>query len=287
MTSKQDQMSDDMAKMRRLMELDRRYMGAMFMMMPGRASEANVAELQEIYAGYESLLNSGPPYEPVYTLDTLRKKMADTTDVMARTYSSLNKLKEAKLHYELAAQRYDEIGEREKAAACRVNVAQIKVSDEGDIDDELIRLRTALESVAPNSLPHAQLLLDLGELHLKMSDDDEAEKYLTEAQRELEALGGNPGGANLGDVLAQSLSSIMNGTHQSGSPTLIETQMAMRGCYQRLYLALGQVYKEKDAKQAAAYLAQAREISSPQHNDDLSKRMLEALGGDFGRLTNG
>ena len=286
MTLKQDKPDpplDDMSKMRRLMELDQRSLAAMFMLMPGKATETGVAEWKEIHAGYEDLLRAGAPKDAFYTLDSVRKKMADTTDSIARSYDSLNNLEQAKLYYEQAAQSYEEIGDHDKANRCRNHIAQIRLSDEGNLDDELLRLQTMLESVPKNSLQHAQLLIDLGELYIQMSDDDEAEKLLTVANRELDELGGNPAGANLGDALAQSLSSILEGKH-AGGPTPIETQTLMRGLYRRLYLALAQIYRELDADKAAAYLAQARQLDSKELNEDFSKRMLEALSGDLGKL---
>ena len=282
---KSDQPLDDMSKMRRLMELDQRSLAAMFMLMPGRASEASIAEFKEIYAGYENLLAAGAPKDPFYTLDSVRKKMADTTGSIARSYDSLNNLEQAKLYYERAAQSYEAIGDHDNANRCRDNIAKIRVSDEADLDDELLRLQTMLESAPKNSHQHAQVLLELGELYMKMSDDDEAEKLLTAANRELDALGGNPAGANLGDALAESLSAILEGKHPGG-PTPIETQTLMRGLYRRLYLALAQIYRELDADKAAAYLEQARKLDSKELNEDFSKRMLEALSGDLGKLMN-
>ena len=265
------------------MQLDRRLMEAMPRIMPGTANDALLEELSDIQRGYEELLAAGPPSYPLYTLDSVRIKIADTENFMARANDSLNRVEAAAEYFEQAAQHYDEAGASEQAERSRASLGRLRFAAEADVNVEMQRLQSLLDQTEVNTLPHAQALVELGELCCKTANDFEAEQQLQAALDELAQCGGDPGGINLADALTQTLQAIQQGTAKPGA-TPIEQKILVRDLYRRIYLALGQIYKETDPDKAAEYLAKAKNRDSQATNEEFSRRMLDALGGDLGKL---
>lgn len=275
--------SRDIALAQRLMQLDRRLMEAMPRIMPGTANDSLVQELSSIQRGYEELLAEGPPSFPLYTLDTVRFKIADTENFVARAHDSMNHVEEAASFYKQAAQHYEEAGATEQAERARASLGRLQFAADADVNVELQRLQAELDRAEVNTLPHVRALVELGELCCKTGNDFEAEQHLQDAMDELKICGGDPGGINLADALSETLQSITQGTAKPGA-TPIEQKMLVRDLYRRIYLALGQIYKDSDPEKAAGYLAKAKDRDSQATNDEFSRRMLNALAGDLGKL---
>src|SRR5204862_3360596 len=68
---------DDLAKMRRLMAIDRRYMYAMAGARMGRTDATSVQQFKSIVGDYEQLLKAGPAQAGFYKERDVRAKMAD------------------------------------------------------------------------------------------------------------------------------------------------------------------------------------------------------------------
>ena len=270
--------SDDVGKARRLIEIDQRYLMAMPSTMPGQASEAVVAMFESIKADYEALIQAGPPSFPLYSVDDVHVKVADVTESIARTYDSLRNDEQAAMHYERAAEGYERHGHADKAQRCRNAIAQIRLSADGNIDDELQRLQKVLATLPPPSLEHAKTTVQLAELYSAAGDDFEAEEQLKRAQQELQQLGyDNPGGGNLAEALAQSMNGILSGEARSG-PSTIEIQMLVRDLYRRMYLAYAQIYRSTDADAAAEWLKKAEAMDSSDMNEQFSNEMMKSIG---------
>jgi tetratricopeptide (TPR) repeat protein len=270
--------SDDVAKARRLIEIDQRYLLAMPNTLPGQASEAVVAMFQSIKADYESLIQAGPPSFPLYSVDDIQVKVADVTESIARTYDSLRNDEQAALHYERAAEGYERHGHADKAQRCRNALAQLTLSAEGNIDEELQRLQKMLAALTPPALEHARTTVQLAELYSAAGDDFEAEEHLKRAEQELQQLGyDNPGGGNLADALAESMNSILSGEARSG-PSTVEIRMLVRDLYKRMYLAYAQIYREADPDAAAEWLKKAEAMDSTAMNQQFSDQMMKSIG---------
>jgi tetratricopeptide (TPR) repeat protein len=248
---------DDMAKMRMYMDIDRRYLMAMPKIMPGQASKEVIREFEEILADYQKLLIAGPPQFSFYKIEDVQLKIADVTESIARTNDSLRQDDQARVYYEKAIRAYEELGQIDKANRCRAILAQAIHSIEGDVDEELNRLRSNLEAMPPDTLEHVEALVALAELYSSQEDDFEAEALLLKAESELQRIGYSgstgPSGTEMADALKATMDSILSGKGGSG-PTQIEIKLKARDLYRRIYLVLSQIYREKDVTQAGKYM---------------------------------
>jgi tetratricopeptide (TPR) repeat protein len=274
---------DDLAKMRWLMAIDRRYMATMPRTKPGFANAKVLQDLKEIAADYQKLLQAGLPQYTLYTAEGLRAKIADVFDSEAQLCETLRDYPQASQHYTAAAEIYTAVGKHEAAQRCQINLARLKLAQDGNINTEIKRLRAELARLPSGSVAHAATLIDLAELYSSNEEDYEAEKLLLEAEQMLDRIGGDPSGSDLGAALTQSLLSIMQGQHNSG-PTPIETKMEVNGLYCRLSMALARIYETTNPQEAARYRAKATQRDSRAYNDEFSEYMRRALEGDLGKL---
>jgi hypothetical protein len=272
---------DDMAKARRLMEIDRRYLPMLADTMPGRANDQVIRNLESVHDDYERLARCGLPTYPLYTERDLEGKMADVMESLARAHDSLNHVEEARRAYKQAQQMWQHTGQADKARRCEAALARLKLSTEGNVDDEVNRLQEELELISAPSLAHVKALVELGELQSRASDDFAAEESLLQAQDEMEQLGyasgSGPSGTDLAKALQESLLGIMSGDAPKG-PTQIETKILGRDLQLRILLALAQIYRESDPDKANDYLQRSKEMDSSAENEAFSDEMLKALG---------
>ena len=277
----EDQSMDDMDKLHAYMAADSRLLQAMPGIMPGAASEKVVEEFQSILASYRQLLAAGAPQTPLYTLDDIRVKIADTLEYIARTYVTMRDDDAAVPYLEEAAQAYDAVGKLERAVQCNDDLAQIRLSQGGDVDREIERLLQRLEGTAPASLPRIETLLDLGELYCKGGDDYEARRYLHEAEQSLVAMGyDNPPAEAVAEDLLSSMNRILSDEQEDG-PTQIEITMRVRALYQRLYQALARAYREESLDKAAEYEQRGLAMQSQEGSAAFGQRMQGLLNGDY------
>jgi len=278
--------SGDMRKVNTMIELDKRYMVTLGDVQPGRATDALVGELAGIYKGYESLLQEGAPSYPLYSLDDIRKKIAETEDSIARAHDSMNNWELAVRHYEVAAKKFEALGDTEKARRSRAGIGRLKLSSEGGIDAEIKRLLALLETTEAGTLVHASIVIELGELYARASDDFESEKFVKSGLEELKVLGEDPGGAAIAGALQETFDSISSGM-ANPEATPIEETLKLRYLYCRCYLALAQIYKESDPEEAARYLEMAEEQDGKGINAEFAEEALKTLSKQLGKMAGG
>ncbi|GAC1350439.1 MAG: hypothetical protein NVSMB27_32980 [Ktedonobacteraceae bacterium] len=274
---------DDMAKMRWSMAIDRRYTAVLPRIQTGFADAKVLQDLKAIAADYQKLLQAGLPLLSFYTAEGLREKIANAFDSAARVCEILRDYPQAGQHYTAAAKHYTAVGKHEAAQHCQINLARLKVAQDGDIDTEVKRLRAELAKLPSGSVAHAGTLIELAGLYSSNNDDYEAKKLLLEAEKILDRIAGDPRGNDLCAALTQSLLSIMQGQHNSG-PTPIETKMEMNGLYRELWLALARIYETTNPQKATEYREKATRRDSRTNNDEFSEYMRRALDGDLGKL---
>jgi hypothetical protein len=272
---------DDMAKMQRLLELDRRHLRVMPRTIAGLANEAVVQELEEISAEYEDLRRAGPPRSSLYTEEALRSKAADALESAGRAAEVLSDYPRAKTNYSAAAAIYEALGDRDGERRCREKLTGVESVGTRDLDREILRLRAELATRPEGSIESAEAQVELASLYLGR-DDFEAKPLLLEAERTLNQVHGDPGGADLAAALTRSMLGILGGQPDDGPS--IQTAMKVKGLYRQLYLALARIYQATDPQKAADYRGKATRSDDQTNNDDFSKAMRQALGGDLGRL---
>jgi tetratricopeptide (TPR) repeat protein len=272
---------DDIAKMRRLMAIDRRYMYATMGARPGRTTQATVEELKAIAGDYEQLLKAGTP-QMFYKENELRVKIADSTKAAAQACVDLREYREAAKLYRAAAAAYKTLGKPEEAKRCQERVAELKYPQDGNVDDEIQRLRKKIAKVAA-PIDQADALIELGTLYNGNGDDFEARKLLEKAEVILKEHAPDPNGAALANALNASLLGMAAGK----PPGLggIETTLRVQGLYRLLYVALARTHEATNPRKAAEYRAKAGQRDSREVNDDFSQTMLRMLQGDLGKMS--
>jgi hypothetical protein len=249
----------------------------------GLANEKVRQDLKEIAADYQKLLETGLPQYPFYTEETLRAKIADALSSAASVSKILSDYSEASQHYTDAARIYRDLGQQEQAQHCQDSLARLKYAQEGDVDDEIKRLRAELEKLPTDSVAGAEKLIELAGLYSSNGDDYEAEKLLLKAEKILDAISGDPTGNDLAAALTQSLLSIMQDQYDGG-PTPIVTAMKVSSLYRELSVALTRIYQTTDPPRAAIYRDKAIQLNSRASNDQFSQYMRQALEGDLGKI---
>ena len=280
---------DDMAKMKRFMELDRRYLFALPRIMPGKADASLLQELQEIAAGYGQLRKAGPHSFGLYTGEQLTNRIADVHASMARVRESMRDDAQAEKEYAVAIELYTGLGKHDQVQACRKSLARIKEARKGGANEEFKRLQDELAKRQAGSVEHAQTLIELAGLHSRNYDDQEAEKLYLQAEQILDKLGGDPSGGRLAEALTQSLLSLQSGmtagpAGPAAGPSSIETAVRMRGLYRELCMGLARIYQTSRPDLARQYTEKAAQRDSRQQNDEFSAAMLRALRGELGKL---
>lgn len=279
-----DKPLDDMAKMRRLMAIDRRYLAVMPRAQIGLANTSVLQELEAIAADYRKLLQAGAPTQSLfYTENKLRTKIADTATTTAQVCEILDDYPAAERQYAAAERIYEEVGDRDKLQRCRADRARLKFGETGDFNSEIKRLRAELNTQKPNSIGYAETLIELAGIYGNNNDDTEAEKLLKQAKgildgiEHMKGVRGDPTGGDLGTALVQTMQRMLQDSDVGGSPSIVE-MMRVSGLYRQLYLQLARIYDTKDPVMAADYRDKATQRDSRAYNDifsDVARRALE------------
>ncbi len=275
--------ADVMNQVNTMMALDKRFIATLNDLEPGRAKDALITELEVIQHGYEDLLQQGTPSYPLYSLNEIRGKIGETLDSIARAHDSMNAWEPAVSYYEKAATLFESIGDLAKAQRSRNSIGRLKLQSQGDIDAEIRRLRALLEITDVGTLAHAELMLELGELYAKASDDYESEKFLISALGELITLGEDPSAADMAEALTKTLSSIGQGSASPGK-TPLENIMKLRLLYTRCYLALAQLYKSSNPVKAAKYLDLVDKQNAKALNAEVVELLSKSLPSNSGKM---
>jgi hypothetical protein len=270
--------SEEVARAHRMMDLDRRALLALMCIDPGRASDALAGEFIQIQQGYQGLLQAGP--SALYSLDSLRAKIAEAEDSIARVHDSLNHVDLAISHYEAASVMFEALGDIGKVERARANIGRLRLAIGGEIDSEFTRVSSLLEATPENTLAHASLLVELGELQAKSSDDYEAQRTLNAALVELSFCGSDPPESEILAATNATLLAVQQGTVQPGASS-IEQVLSRRYLYRRVYLALAQIFKETEPAKSAHYLELSRYREGETQATGLSDHVVQALYGAF------
>ncbi|MGH9674088.1 MAG: hypothetical protein ACRD44_12980, partial [Bryobacteraceae bacterium] len=212
----------------------------------------------------------------------VRVKIADATSAAAQACANLRQYAEAAKLYRAAAASYKMAGKPEEAKRCKTRVAELKYPQDGNVDDEILRLRTRIARADANSIDQADALIELGSLYSSNGDDHEARKLLEKAEAILNAHAADPNGADLANALSASLMGIAAG--QAAGLGGIEDTLRVQGLYRLLYVALARTYQATNPKKAEEYRSKAAQRDSREVNDDFSQTMLRMLHGDLGKM---
>lgn len=247
-------MTREQGRMTKMMALDRYMQAATVRALPGVCTQDEVNSLIQIRDSYRELQATAQPSDMLVTPDTLNERIADITESIGRAHESMNEGADAVSYFREARQLYADLGKADAVARIDDKIGEIRVQDEGDLDAEIPRVREQLEGGGLDTLDRVKRLIQLGELLSKAGDDFEAEQPLLEAERLLAATP-NMSHNQILESLADSVQSIMAGTAASGEGTPIVQAMQVRGLYQRLYFALGNVYRDTNPAKAKEYEA--------------------------------
>lgn len=273
----------DLQAMQRLIEIDGRYLVVMPRIMPGLASEESLQELKNIAADYQDLLEHTPVGNQFFTQDDVRKKIADTLNFAGHMAVTLRDYPEARGHYASAVGMYASLGHMDDVARINANLAELDLTEEGNVNKEMTRLRSELAALPGDSLEHADILVQLAALYSGSGDDFEARKLFHQAETLLNAKFPDPGGGDLAGALTRTLLRMSGNDPEPDLPS-IETMMEVRGLYKQLYLGLARSYQDIDPDEAERYRAKAERPDDRANNDEFSDLMRRALSGDLGDL---
>ena len=274
---------DEMAALQLYIATDGRVTSVMTRLLPGQADESVVEELMDICGDYNRILNGPPSSHGMYSDADLHRKIGQSLSFAGMASESLRNDERALTFYEQACQAYDTAGDQAEATKCRGKIDELKIVCEGDVDADIERLQQAVLEMPGPTLARVDALIGLGEALTRQGDSYGARDHLLEAEAILTdpANGfGEPGSDDLAQSLLSSMQALMDGDAQAGG-TEIESKMALRGLYGRLYHALAAAYRDDDPDKASGYLDLAEDMDSDAQSQDFGKEMMALLGGKY------
>lgn len=268
----------DYERAKMMLDLDGRVTSMMMRTWSNPANDSVITDWKNIIEGYRALIKAGPPkITAYYNIEILRQKVAQALQSLARAYHSINDAESSHEYYTQAARAYEEAGEPEEAAKCRLITGESRMMDEADFDGQIRTALEELENLDLKSPDYFSRLVDLGELEARAGDDFAAEKTLLKAEAGLKASGmGNPSGGDLAQSLVNTLMAIDSG--KSISPmAMIDKRLHVRGLHRRIHIGLADVYqrlnRKGDVKKAKERLTMAEDMDRSSPDDDFSNTM--------------
>lgn len=220
--------------------------------MPGKVDPGIVAGLAAAREQLEALLQHLDGPSQFVAPEDVAWRRADVIEWQGRAADSLQDPAAARAFYEQAAEAWGALGAGAEAARCRDKLRELRVTHEGEVDDEVAALRRRLEERAAPSTARATTLIALGELLSKVGDDVEARGHLEEAEGVLDEVVGAPSGAAMAAALMASVAAVQDGSF-TGGESAIERSLGVHQLRARLYLALGNVHRTTDPQRARVY----------------------------------
>lgn len=275
-------MASEHSRMMKMMELDRAAQGAMMRAMPGTCTDQVVSTLVRLRDGYRELQTTAQPSDMLVTVDTLNDRVADITEWIGRAHDSMNQVESALPYLREARQLYADLGKQDAVARLDNKIGETDLHIGGNVDGELERLRRHLDQDPTDTVARAKIRVQLGELLTKAGDDFEAEEHLLEAERLLTDTPNLSPGEIL-KTLADSVASIMAGTPTSGTDMPIVKAIEVRGLYQRLYLALGNVSRHVNPSKAKQYEEKLAAFENQDGNEGLDTMAITKLMEQFSK----
>ena len=274
----------DAARALELIQIDKRVTAMMMRTHFNPMDDAVIDDWKNIIRDYRGMIDAGPLKTPLYTIDSVRLKVAQSLEALARAYASLHDAKQSRACWEQAAQAFDEAGERGEATRCRSRQREDSMAEGAEYDDQIHAALQDLENLDKKQPEYFARMVDLGELQAHAGDDFAAEKTLLNAESGLShAKWENPSGSDLAEALVATLTGLSSG--QSVSPSRnIQTSVLVRSLYRRIHLGLADVYQRMgDARNAGKRLNRAEEMDRSSPDDDFSTTMTK-LSGDWQKL---
>jgi tetratricopeptide (TPR) repeat protein len=275
----------DYARAIEMIQLDKRVTSMMMRTHFNPVDDSVIDDWKIIADGYRELISAGQPAQPLYNVASLRLKYAQALESIARAYSSMNDSNQSRAYYTRAAKAFEEAGNRAEASNCRSKINSDRMSEEGELDDQIRAALRDLESLDRKEPEYFSRLVDLGELQAQAGDDFAAEKTLVKAESGLEAAKwANPSGSQLAEALVASLKSMETGSTLPRGLN-IQTNVMVRTLHRRIHLALADIYgRLGDAAKADQRLKLAEEMDRSAPTDDFSTTMLHKLAGEWQSL---
>jgi tetratricopeptide (TPR) repeat protein len=274
----------DAARAMELIQIDKRVTAMMMRTHFNPVDDTVIADWKNIVDDYRELIKAGPPKTPLYTIDNVRLKVAQSLEALARAYASLHDAKQSSAYYKQAAQAFHEAGERGEAARCRSRQREDSMAEGAEYDDQIRAALQDLENLDKKQPEYFARLVDLGELQAHAGDDFAAEKTLLEAESGLKhAKWGNPSGSDLAEALVATLTGLSSGQAVPSSRN-IQTSTLVRTLHRRIHLGLADVYQSLgDTEKAGDRLERAEQMDRTSPDDDFSTTMTK-LSGDWQKL---
>jgi tetratricopeptide (TPR) repeat protein len=269
----------DTARALRVVQIDQRVTAMLMRTHFNAVDPQAIADWKHIVEDYEAIIKAGPPGTPLYSLQSLRHKVAQALESLASAYASGNDAEESGIAYEEAARAFDEAGSPAEAVRCRSRLVESRLIDRSEYDEQIRRAIEDLEQLDEKQPEYFSRLIDLGELQAQVGDDFAAARTLKRAEDALIAANWvNPSGANLAEVLIATLTAIGPG-ESAPSANHIATSIAVRGLHRRIHLALADIYRRSgDIVNADDRLRRVEEMERSAPDDEFSTTMRNAAG---------
>lgn len=218
-------------------------------------------DINRLCSELESIVNELPPDATFPDPTSIRQQLGDALTWRAMARRKVDDLTGAVEDYERSALLFDGIGRPDMAEKARESISQLRVDEEGHVDDEIRRLTTQLRSLTAGTLSYARTQILIGELLSQHGDDFEARKYLLPAEATLLAISPNPSEESILGDLMKSVSEIEEGRVDPSRPLALVSAMDTRALYQRLYFALARAFRRSDPAASARYEEKLREFA--------------------------
>jgi tetratricopeptide (TPR) repeat protein len=267
---------------RRLIDVDGRYMREMLDARPGRVSTSTPVNIAQIAEDYRRIAARGPT--PLINTVAIERKVADCVRLQGQAYEWLDDLDAAETSYEDALRRYRELEAVDEAMNIERSLRELRLHRDRDVDAALTTLRAKLEAPGLSEVDRAEVQVDLAELHLTRDDEVVAEELFRAAEQALAPRLGDVTGAATARSLMASLLSIRSGEASSEVPIL--DVVRVQGLLGRVYAGMTQLLRESEPTEAARYLGLRNEMEGSvadgsSMNKEFSETMLQSLDSFF------
>jgi hypothetical protein len=257
----QDTLALSLALMRRMLEVAPLQRQIMVRSLRPTADAALLADISHVCEELEAIAGAIPAGAIFPERTSVIQQLADALHWRAIARRKADDLPGALADFRRAAAHFTEIGREDLAAKTNQSIAELRVDEEGHVDEGLERLMAQLRTLEAGTLPYVRTQIDIGELLSQHGDDYEARKYLVAAETTLLAISPNPSEQSiLGDLL-KSLEAIEGGSVDPAHPLPLATAMDTRALYQRLYFALARAHRRSDPDKSAAYEEKLRDFN--------------------------
>ncbi|GAA4699093.1 hypothetical protein [Phytohabitans rumicis] len=215
----------------------------------------------------------------------VKKRLADTTKMLARALADNGELIRAEHAYTKAGWFYEDLDLASEIADCADRRSEVRFAQDRDVDARLAYLGRKLDRVT-DPLDVAETHVDIAELHGAGGDEYEATAHFRAAERVVAPLADQATGAAMADALMSSMMALMSGeTTPSGQTPVVEANR-IRALLRQVYGGLARVLPEPEASR---YRRKGDDLDGSiaqgsQDNIDFSRRMSESLGDIFDQL---